>query len=320
MHKRLSWLDDAKCIGIVCVILGHIIGFWNEDSTMGTKFIQGIIVSFNMPLFFVLSGYTFSLDKKWENSRYTLEYAIKCTKRLLVPAVVTGGILWTFRMAPDILNTFWFLNILWRILLVYAVVICLVRKLTSKHIIAFVGGQILFIVICILLGNRTSEFCWYFLVGVYAKQLHIMERSNIIFVVLAFLLGALILPVIIRHNFYDEGFQYLMTNNLYGIWALRILVGMLFSLGLMSVIKSLSKKYSLFSKIGAMTLGIYIVHSIYVVFIGKQLLGLFIKTGSNLVDWSLICFAVFFVLMLTVLTIILIRKSKYLKMIFLGEF
>lgn len=139
MNRRESWLDDAKCVGIICVILGHIIGFYNEDSAYGTNLVQGIIVSFNMPLFFILSGYTFNLNKEWSKVKVTMDYCIKTTRRLLIPALSTASILWLFQLTSDLLNTFWFLNILWRILLVYSIVICLTR-LSSNSKIVFMGG------------------------------------------------------------------------------------------------------------------------------------------------------------------------------------
>lgn len=62
--KRIAWIDDLKFLGIVCVILGHIIGFWNQDTAPYSEWVQAIIVSFNMPLFFMLSGYTFNKENQ----------------------------------------------------------------------------------------------------------------------------------------------------------------------------------------------------------------------------------------------------------------
>lgn len=182
------------------------------------------------------------------------------------------------------------------------------------------GGQIFFVVICLLLGNRTSEFCWYFLIGVYVRRMQLLENSKSRFLALCVILGAFILPITIEHNFYDESFRELMGNKMFVVWGLRILVGALFSLGFMSVVRTVSKKYSLVSKVGTMTLGIYIVHSVYVIFIGKQLLCVSIKTGSSPIDWMLMALTTFVAMVLSVLTIMLMRNNRYIKMIFLGEF
>lgn len=51
MKKRLIWIDNAKGIGILLVVLGHTYGIPVQ--------LHHIIYSFHMPLFFILSGYTF---------------------------------------------------------------------------------------------------------------------------------------------------------------------------------------------------------------------------------------------------------------------
>jgi polysaccharide biosynthesis protein PslL len=51
MSKRIEYLDIAKGIGILLVVLGH------NDFEVISLFIQRMIYSFHMPLFFFLSGY-----------------------------------------------------------------------------------------------------------------------------------------------------------------------------------------------------------------------------------------------------------------------
>ena len=51
MSKRIEYLDIAKGIGILLVVLGH------NDFEVISPFIQRMIYSFHMPLFFFLSGY-----------------------------------------------------------------------------------------------------------------------------------------------------------------------------------------------------------------------------------------------------------------------
>ncbi len=66
MRERIKWLDSCKGFGTVIVVLGHVIdgyisaGIYSEFSyTLHS--IYRLICSFHMPLFFVLSGYSFSL-------------------------------------------------------------------------------------------------------------------------------------------------------------------------------------------------------------------------------------------------------------------
>ncbi|MDQ1910394.1 acyltransferase family protein [Paenibacillus sp. GD4] len=53
--KRIEWIDTAKGIGIVLVVLAH--------TSLDFTWIGSFINSFHMPLFFFLSGYLFSMDK-----------------------------------------------------------------------------------------------------------------------------------------------------------------------------------------------------------------------------------------------------------------
>lgn len=68
--QRLDWLDIAKGIAILLVIVGHTV---NNPSI-----IRQVIFSFHMPLFFILAGYTFRI-KPWGELLKT-----SCA-RLLVP-------------------------------------------------------------------------------------------------------------------------------------------------------------------------------------------------------------------------------------------
>lgn len=55
---RLLWVDIAKCIAILLMVIGHEV---NDLSTLHV-----IIFSFHMPLFFILSGYTSSRVSNWQ--------------------------------------------------------------------------------------------------------------------------------------------------------------------------------------------------------------------------------------------------------------
>ena len=63
--KRIDWIDVAKFFGIVLVFIAH--GVWPEPDNLVPGIIRGIIYSFHMPLFFVLSMMTCSLSKSKED-------------------------------------------------------------------------------------------------------------------------------------------------------------------------------------------------------------------------------------------------------------
>lgn len=77
---RIEWIDIAKGITIILMIIAHTIPFGN--------IVRKIIYSFHMPLFIILSGYTF----KYNNDLGIFNKIIHDVKRLIIPTVVTVGI------------------------------------------------------------------------------------------------------------------------------------------------------------------------------------------------------------------------------------
>lgn len=55
--KRISSIDVAKGLGILIVVLGHILG----ESDF---FLEKLIFSFHMPLFFILSGFVLKISNE----------------------------------------------------------------------------------------------------------------------------------------------------------------------------------------------------------------------------------------------------------------
>ena len=77
--KRISWIDTAKGIGILFVVLGHYIQTLYVKSE-GGQFTFYWIYSFHMPLFFFLSGLVYK-HKKWRSFLHGL------LKNLLIPTI-----------------------------------------------------------------------------------------------------------------------------------------------------------------------------------------------------------------------------------------
>lgn len=78
MSKRVAWIDIAKGIGIILVVLGHNV---NTGSSL-----FNYIYFFHMPLFFFLSGYLFK-SEKYPNVR---KFVVDKFKKLLIPYLVFG--------------------------------------------------------------------------------------------------------------------------------------------------------------------------------------------------------------------------------------
>lgn len=91
---RLSWIDDIRAIAISMVIFGHALGYnlFSKDIPF-LESVNSWIVSFNMPLFVIMSGYTNCRSfKKICSFDDVINYIDKSVNRLLVPSVMLTAI------------------------------------------------------------------------------------------------------------------------------------------------------------------------------------------------------------------------------------
>lgn len=84
--QRIDWVDLAKGFAILLVVVGHVV---LEGETFPFHLIHGIIYSFHMPLFFILSMRTSKLS---ENRDRLKQRAKKSFRHLILPALVFFGI------------------------------------------------------------------------------------------------------------------------------------------------------------------------------------------------------------------------------------
>ena len=65
MDKRLEELDWLKCVCILLMVAFHIVYFSNEYS-----YAKQLVYVFHMPVFFIISGYLFNVDKSTKDFLY----------------------------------------------------------------------------------------------------------------------------------------------------------------------------------------------------------------------------------------------------------
>lgn len=84
--NRIEWIDIAKGLGIVLVVIGHVVT---------TDMVHDTIFLFHMPLFFLLSGMVFKTNEAW----------LPCMKKkflhLMVPYLFFMVMFVPLRMATD---------------------------------------------------------------------------------------------------------------------------------------------------------------------------------------------------------------------------
>ena len=91
MKKRIDYLDMAKAIAFVFVVLGHT--YYQKPA-----YIERFAFAFHMPLFFIVSGYFF------KQKGITKSFLQKSAKGLLLPYVYTAIVIILINLIKDAVN------------------------------------------------------------------------------------------------------------------------------------------------------------------------------------------------------------------------
>ena len=127
-NNRLEYIDVAKGISILLVVMGHVVAMCYEDFLQNRLLLppKGIlfwnfIYSFHMPLFMMVSGFVaFNPIKS-----YPLKEILKRVVQYIIPFIVVGTMLFLFNDGVDICN-YWYL----RTLSIFVLGMYLLGKLT----------------------------------------------------------------------------------------------------------------------------------------------------------------------------------------------
>ena len=80
MTKRIEYVDNAKAVGILLMIIGHC------ETISEIPYIKQLIYSFHMPLFFILSGMFIKENTAWGGVK-------KYSRSILFPYIATSSII-----------------------------------------------------------------------------------------------------------------------------------------------------------------------------------------------------------------------------------
>ncbi len=183
LTDRLPYLDIAKGIGIILVVIGHCIP--DAASPAGIpvpamKVLHDVIYSFHMPLFFFISGFLISRKVGSIQSKKTL--ITKKIKRLLIPYFFVGLcyaplklLLSQFANKPYDFNNLWkiFLGVnpdgeLWFLyaLFMISLIAIVLNKQVSKIGLGIAG--ILTLTSPVL--PIVTSYIFYFFLGIYMRE------------------------------------------------------------------------------------------------------------------------------------------------------
>lgn len=95
LNNRIIWIDLVKAIGIILVIIGHGI----QEYNLNMNFLEVIIYSMHMPLFFIVSGYLFKYHSE-ANLKDTIK---KKFKKMIIPYICFALIITFFHLIKCII-------------------------------------------------------------------------------------------------------------------------------------------------------------------------------------------------------------------------
>lgn len=271
MSKRIEWIDVAKGIGIILVVIGHVFPDASAAEGIGIpfyKFVYELIYSFHMPLFIFLSAILGTRLLEKMNSEQIRNFFIKKARRLLIPYFCIGILYIPFRLILSrYANSSFAMANLWKIffgfnpysglwflwalfmLNVVAIIIFQFLRINNKWFV-IVGS--FFLLIITLLVNIPDPYYWiaaylfYFLFGLYKDD----------FIALSLKVGivpsAVVLITVVLIRFYTECIVVLPIAAISGIITI-INVSM-------RIEKKSGKLKELFTLFGDYSMDIYMLH------------------------------------------------------------
>lgn len=216
MDRRIKWIDVAKGICMISVIMGHL----------GVEKINYVVYAYHLSLFFILSGYTMkktAINKDYLNKKFKvlmLPYFVTCICIILMD-IFNCFFLWhnvsnenvTNVIAKDIIRSFWAsgsittfgtieigtrIGAIWFLPALFFSSVCVQAVLTN---IKDKKVQYIFVCICALTGMISARFIWlpfsvqsalmampYVLLGYEIKQKGLVEKINLKNVLVCFLI------------------------------------------------------------------------------------------------------------------------------------
>lgn len=334
--KRIEYLDTIKGFAILLMLMGHSIA-WNfpcwqnvlpiregmEWQDIKVGLIWNLIYSFHMALFFFVSGF---LSYK-ENNDLQQAFFHKC-KRLLIPYVVTGGLIVLFRGYFG----YWFLFSLWQLSILAIVINVFLPKINKKKSITldFFILCIIYVASRIFFSDRfmdnifceQDKFCLYYFpyMGGYLLRKYDFIQKKIQSCFSICLIGFIMFFINRYLSFEDEALRLIHSVLLHiGHYIMPIMGTLVIWEIFRGGIESHLQHY--FSVIGKHTFEIYIFHIFFIVqipIIGDfWLVSNFDTCLATQLLYSVVCSVL--AICLSLIISIPIRHSKWLKKIVLGE-
>lgn len=223
MIKRISFIDLFKAFGIIIMIIGHIKA---QTQTMGSLFLH-LHASFNMPMFFFISGFLYK-------DRLFSEQSKAKFKTLIIPYIYFGLLLFLIEHIINKLDFFewiksfgfinnnsvflgselWFLTALFFCNIIF----CLIIKLKNKFFLILLGLLIIEINTNINLPYSINSAIYMlpvFYVGYAIKNLELTQKKEVLLAFTLLVISSLLSInndiISVRSNFYGNIYIFYIT-------------------------------------------------------------------------------------------------------------
>ena len=312
VRRRIAWIDNIRLFAILCVILYH-----SSQMVKNNIFYFGwVIESFNMALFFFLSGMSsYKSFSKIGTSRDLFDFVKKKFTRILLPCIFVSVAVF---QRPC---SFWFCLTLFYYMIAFACTKFACYKLRFNEWLPYLLFAMLTLINIPKVGND-QEFIISFTLGVLCSRVDVIEKiaslqykKILIVSALCFFLWLLLLPNYM--SFYNNQFYDLLLANNYHTFIVRNVIYLLFITSSMLLFMTKINKTFHISKYGGETLGMYIVHVTILAMFGEY--GIIYSAPNALV--GIICQILSFVLLtvVTILIVFLLGKWKWTNFLVLGN-
>ena len=243
--RRIAWIDNVRFFAMLCVILYH-------SSALVTNeyyYAGWIIESFNMALFFFLSGLTaYNSIGKIKSLKDYIEFFKKKFLRIMLPCLFVS--LLVFQKPCS----FWFLLTLFYYLIAFASFHLFCSLINIPRNWAFLFFVLLVFVNMPVIGNN-EEFILIFAFGLYLSKIRIVEKvSNLSHnrtvwaIIVGFAIWVLTLPF--YKSFYLNKFYDLLHSHTIYYFGLRQIGEFSFAIACCLLFKECFKRLTIFSTWG----------------------------------------------------------------------
>lgn len=220
-RQRIAWIDIAKGIAIILVVIGHCI----PDAASSTgisvteyRWLHDIIYSFHMPLFFFLSGYMIVRENMVKSGKRPSDVIKNRWNRLIIPYVFVGICYAPFKLLlSKFANKPYDIENIWKMIIgvnpdgelwfLYALFVITAIAAVFSFRISLLGLLVAGALLVWNPWNIVTNYLFFFLFGIYMRREHSgfvenLKGQHVILLGIIFLAGNYGLLSIQQHAFF----------------------------------------------------------------------------------------------------------------------